>query len=372
MKLKLKETPEQIELIKAMASNNKLTAMEAQEAFAGFLGVIVAKILQQAGTAGMIYQDLPYNEDDSPSIPLELYADATNAGFIPVWSQSMAGGLPSALQAGTQELLIATYRLDSAVSFLKKYARRARLDVVSAGIQRMSQEVLIKQERNAWAVLLVALAQATTNGADHILQCGTASVLKLDDFNRLKTLIRRINQSWAGGTPESTESAGLSDLFMSPEMTEQIRGFVYNAQNTRHGFETSAGTSATSVPLPDSMREAIFRNSGYSEIYNVALHELVELGVSQKYNILFGQYAPASIAVGGGNFSATADEVIVGVDLVAGGFVRPIAKNADSGSTFTAQPDDQWVTRSEKLGFYGALEEGRAVIRGKSLCALIC
>lgn len=367
MKLRIKETQERVELVKAMASNNKLTAMEAQEAFAAFVGKVVSKVLLQAGTAGMIYEDMPYNEDDSPSIPLDLYY-SENVGFIPVWSQSMAGGLPTAQQSGMQELLIATYRLDSAVSFLKKYARRARMDVVAAGIQRMSQEVLVKQERNAWTVLLAALGQATTNGADHIIQANTANVLQLDDFNRLKTLQKRLNHSFAGGTPESTESGGVTDLFMSPEMTEQIRGWVYQPQNTRAVPDTD---ESTAVPLPDATREAILRNAGYAEIFNVAIHELIEFGTTQKYNTVFGQYAPAGIAVGGGNFSATNDEVIVGVDLVAGGFIRPLAKNADSGATFTAQPDDQWVTRSEKLGFYGALEEGRAVVRGKSLCAII-
>lgn len=366
MKIKLKETPEQIELVKAMASNNRATSEEAMQAFAAFISKVASKVLPQASTASTIYTDLPYNEDDAPSIPLDLYY-SENVGFIPVWSQSMAGGLPTALQAGMQELLVSTYRLDSAVSFLKKYARRGRMDVVAAGISRMLQEVLVKTDRNGWAVLLIALAQATTNGADHILQANTASILQLDDFNRLKTLQKRINQSWANGTPEVTESGGLTDLYMSPEMTEQIRGFVYQPQNTRAVPNTD---ESTAVPLPDAMREAIFRSSGYAEIYNVAVHELNELGVSQKYNALFAQYAPASIAVGGGTFTNASDEIIVGVDLVAGGFVSPIAKNADSGETFVTQPDEFHV-RSEKLGFYGSVERGHAVIRGKSLCGLV-
>ena len=77
----------------------------------------------------------------------------------------MAGGLPTSTDvAAIQELKIGTYRLDSAVSFMKRYARRARLDVVSKGIERMAQEVLVKQERNAWAVVLRALAEASSKG----------------------------------------------------------------------------------------------------------------------------------------------------------------------------------------------------------------
>ena len=186
MKLKLKHTPEQVELIKAMGSKNKSVSQEAQEAFAAFIGPIVQKVIQQASTAGMIYADAEYDEDDSPSYPLDLYYDE-GEGYVNVWSQSMAGGLPTSLVEGVKEMKISTYRLDSAVSFLKKYARKSRLDVVSKALERMSQEVLIKQERNAWAVVLKALASASsTNVAaagsptnSHIVQEKRPMVLPL-------------------------------------------------------------------------------------------------------------------------------------------------------------------------------------------------
>ena len=57
MKLKLKNTPEQVELIKAMGSKNQLGAREASEAFAAFIGPVGSKVLTMAGTAGLIYTD---------------------------------------------------------------------------------------------------------------------------------------------------------------------------------------------------------------------------------------------------------------------------------------------------------------------------
>ena len=65
---------------------------------------------------------------------------------------------------------IATFRLDSAVSMGKRYARKARLDVVSKAVERMANEILVKQDRNAWAVVLKALAEAETGGNKHLLQ----------------------------------------------------------------------------------------------------------------------------------------------------------------------------------------------------------
>ncbi len=122
MRLKLKETPEQVELIKAMGSRNVTVAREAQEAFAAFLGPVVQEVLGVAGTASRIYTDSPFDEDDSPSYPLDLYYNES-AGYVTVWSQNMAGGLPSSQVEGVAVKKIATYRIDSAVYLLKRYAR---------------------------------------------------------------------------------------------------------------------------------------------------------------------------------------------------------------------------------------------------------
>ena len=94
MKLTLKNTPEQIELIKAMGSKNATAAREASEAFAAFLGPVIQQVLMTAGTASAIYTDAEFDEDDSPSYPLDLYYNE-NEGYITVWSQHLAGGLPT-------------------------------------------------------------------------------------------------------------------------------------------------------------------------------------------------------------------------------------------------------------------------------------
>mgnify|MGYP003658137062 FL=1 len=135
MKLKLKNTPEQVELVKALGSKDAAVAREAQEAFAAFIGPVIQKVIKQSATAGAIYTDVLFDEDDNPSYPLDLYYDQ-GAGHVTVWSQSMAGGLPTSLTEGVKELKISTYRLDAAVSLLKKYARKSRLDVVSKALER--------------------------------------------------------------------------------------------------------------------------------------------------------------------------------------------------------------------------------------------
>ena len=148
MKFKFKNTPEQVELIKAMGSKRPEVSREATEAFAAFIGPVIQQVLSQADTASAVYSDVVYDEDDNPSYPLDLFYEQRNAdNYVTVFQQNIAGGLPSSQVAGANELKVATYKLDAAVSFLKKYARRGRLDVVSKAVERMAQEVLVKQER---------------------------------------------------------------------------------------------------------------------------------------------------------------------------------------------------------------------------------
>ena len=384
MRLKLKNTPEQVELIKAMGSKNLLVSREAQEAFAAFLGPVVRKVLQQAATAGAVYTDAPFNQDEGASYPLDLYYDETNQGYVSVWSQSVAGGLPTSQDVSAiQELKIATYRLDAAVSITKKYARQARLDVVSKLIERMSQEVLLKQERNAWAVVLNALANASTASVtadsvgisglktgSHVIPAYNQGRFQLADLNKLMTLNKRINQSWANGTPDAAYSNGITDLYVSPEINEQIRAFAYQPMNT-----TQATSGQTSIPLPDNIRTDVFNSAGMQEIYGVNIVELNELGIGQKYNTLFdefdsGNVGPHATAGQADTFAGADDELLVGVDNSKGAFVRAIAQDGDTGDTFTTSPDDQFTQRNERIGFYGSLEEGRVCIDARAVVGL--
>jgi len=356
MKIKLKNTPEQVELIKAMGSRDVAVAREATEAFAAFIGPVVSKVLLQAGTASAIYSESPYDEDDSPSIPLDLYYNE-GTDFVSVWSQNVAGGLPTSTVEGFSELKISTYRLDSAVSFLKRYARRGRLDVVSKAVERMSNEVLVKQERNAWAVVLKALAEArdgtlTNDGVvgGHVL-ASAATTFQLTDLSNLMKLVKRINTSYAGGT--TVDSYGLTDLFVSPEVMGDIRAMAFNP----------IGGTVNKETAPNTVREEIFRSAGASELFGVTIHDLVELGVGAKYNTLYN-------ALRGAQTDISTGEIIVGLDLSREGFIRPVARQAQSGGTFTVLPDDQFVSRSEKTGFYGSLEEGRVCVDARTIVGL--
>jgi len=377
MRIKLKNTPEQVELIKALGSKNRLVAAEAAEAFAAFLGPVIQRVILQAGTASQIYTDAPFDENDSPSYPLDLYYQELNNGYVSVWSQTLAGGLPSAQDVSAiQEVKIATYRLDSAVSINKRYARQARLDVIAKLVERMSQEVPVKQERNAWAVILKALGEASTtpqggSALKHYTEAGSLGQFKLDDLNKLMTRVKRINESWAGGTPADPYSTGLTDLYVSPEIKENIRSFAYNPLNTVAPDGSAATSSTVGIPLSDNMRDEIYRSAGMQEIYGVNIVELIELGKSKKYNILFDNYITNLPTTTGTAFNPGVHQILVGVDNTKGALIRPIATTSETGSQFNVQPDDQFLQRTDKTGFYGSMEEGRICIDARALSGII-
>ena len=362
MKLKLKNTPEQVELVKAMGSKNLVAAREAQEAFAAFLGPVVAQVLNQAGTSQGIYTDAPFDEDDSPSIPLDLYHN-NGDNHVQVWSQSVAGGLPSSHVAGMNELKVYTYRLDSAINMLKKYVRRARLDVVSKGVERMAQEILVKQERNAWAVVLKALGEASTGGNAHVVSSGVRDPLyfTLDDLNVLMTRIRRINESFASGTPDVAYSTGLTDLYVSPERMQDVRAMAYQPMNTRNPAGGTASATHDGIPLPDSVRSDIYNSAGTSEIYGVTLNELNELGAGKKYVTLFNAIQSDT------SITTADDDLIVGLDNSKGAFIRPVAQQSETGGQLVTIADDQWSARSDKVGFYASVEEGRVCVDSRAV-----
>ena len=369
MKIKFDKTPEQVELIKAMGSSNKVDAIEAQDAFAAFISPVIQEVLLQAGTASALYEDMTYDEDDSPSIPVDLYYGEPEGTFA-VWQQTVAGGLPTQQIGSFQEIKVSTYPLDSAISFDKRYVRKCRLDVVARGLERLANDVLIKQERNAWYVVLKMLADAQTKGVNHVFRADTAGTFQMEDVNKAITLLKRLNAAYNGASPVGNEGRGLTDLYVSPEIMEQIRSFAYNPVNTKQAL---GGT--TSIPMTDSVRERIYSSGGATDIWGVTLHELLELGVGRKYNVLFDQIAGTKAfskadGTGSADFGAS-EEILIGVDRSRRSFIRTLAVNAETGGSFNLRPDDQFLARSGKVGFYGGLEEGRVGLDSRAVAGII-
>ena len=381
MKITLKRTPEQVELVKAMASRNRTVAYEAQVALAEFIGPVLAEVLNNAPTVSNLFQSLQFDADDNPSIPLDLYYDIADEDYVRVWSQTHAGGLPSNQVLPTaSELKLSTYSLDSAVDFDRRYAAKSRLDVVGKTFARVAQEILLKQERTSASLLMTSLAGATITtsplGSDvQVFKGAVADAFLMDDVNNLFTLAKRINSSWIGGTP-TERTKGITDLICSPEVVGSIRAMAYNPVNTKAAFgQAAAATNSAGIAATDEVRNDLYRNAGISSFMGLNILEYNEMGKGQKFNTLFDTAAASTSyakwdGTDAGVFT-TDDEIVVGIDRTRDSLIRAVATDGESGSEFTLLADDQYSIRQNKIGYFGSVEEGRVILDNRVLCGVI-
>jgi hypothetical protein len=378
MKITIKRTEDQLALIRAMGSNNREEAYEAQAAVAELLGPVVSEVINNAPTIGNLYTTISYGEDDNPSLPLDLFHDITDQDYIEVYSQQVAGGLPySQVFPAHNELKFSTYTLDSALAFDRKYVRKARLDVVSKTFTRMAQEVLLKQTTTAFNVLATALVKGTgtgTTAGGSIIGSSAADRFVLADFNNLITKSKRINSSFSGGTPVGGIKSGISDLLVSPEMFEELLEMAYNPINTAEAPYGSAVKD--SLPAPDALRQELFSAAGLPSFYGINVMEINEMGIGQRFNKLFGAVVASEGATvigggGSGTWVTGDDEILIGIDRSKDALIRPTVIGEGSPSEFQVLVDDQFSVRQNKIGYYGKVEEGRICIDNTALIGLV-
>jgi len=377
MKLTLKNTPEQCELIQAMASKDPLVRMEAQTAFAEFMGKVMGQTMDQAAILPNFFTNLPYSSDSPATIPLDIYSDVTDVGYVNIWSQHADGGLgTNEMKPGTQEMYVDTYNLTSAISFDKKHAAKSRLDVVSKSMTRMMQEVMFKQENYSVGPLMSALANASTNGLAHAFRVGYAGRFLPQDLATLRTRMKRINTSWIRGTPNGNQGA-ITDILFSPEAEENLRSMSYNAINTLTAPQGSAVKD--SVAAPESIRAKLFESAGMTNFMGITYHTFNEFGANSRFNTVFDaaagstSYAQADGTTDAGTFTDGTHQIMVALDRNRDSLFRVTSTDPDTNSSFDLQADNQFevYNRTGKIGMFGSVTEGRLILDVRAIMGLI-
>lgn len=382
MKLKFKKSPEQVELIKALASSDKLKSQEAQALFANLIGPILNVALLQEDTASQMFTNMTFDETEDPAFPIEPYSDTSEPQFG-VWSSALPGGLPSNTILRPVDIVRFTpRRIDSAVSYIKRLLRTGRIDELAISLTRMVQEIMVKDQNDAWMVILSALANATTympataTTTKHVHATATTGYLSLQDFSKATTLFRRINRSWVGGTPVGG-AARATDMYISPEIMEQIRAFAYQPVNTK-GANNAVAAAGDVIRMEDDARREVWNAAGVTEFFGMQIHELLELGPGNTYTTIFGNAAGATTFpvlgsdTGGSTFNSTStgNDLIIMVDANKEFAFKGTQLNGD-GQAFTLVPDDQFPIRSEKVGFYGYTECARMVLETRGVVGVV-
>lgn len=352
-----------------MVHDDLFERVKARQAFAQAVTPAVQTILDQAVTLSALFERTPYDRNQRQVIPLEQYWDIRETDYVQVWSMETAGGLPTNHGHGLHEIPFITFPLGSAVELGEDYVRDANLNVIANEINKMGQEVLQKREDYASQVFLRALAEAETSYGDqtykHIIRGNKAGEFTVTDYNSLATRASRINASWSGGTPAGTMSRGFSDLMISPEKVEDLRNAAFNPLNTK-GSDDLAG--------PEAARNQIWQASGAPNIYGVNVLQFNELGIDQKWNDTFDEFA-GSTEYDGSAFDKDTEEIILAIDrrpkASPYGLLRMVEQGGHFPETFQVRPDDQYFSRQKTVGFWGEERTGFVICDVRPVTGII-
>lgn len=372
-KITIEKNAANTKLFKLMADQRNMTeAVKAREAFAAFITQPILQVIESSPVIGNLFTTSTYDYGTPASIPLDSLFDIKQADFLKVWSQSRPGGLASSQNMDVSELMVSTYALASAINFPLNYIRAARVDVVANYLQRAVQEFLYKQEANSFAVLGAVAAQGTYTTPlatpYQVLRSQTQGTVLPQDVSRLVTLMSRVNSSWVGGTPAGA-GRSITTLVGSPELMEQIRNMAFQALNTNNTNGALGG--------PEKFREDIYTSVGNPSIYGMELVNVYDMGVGQKYNMVFSNYAGSNAypaygqAAGTAVFSPGSEQVTLGIDKRQDFLARLVETNPDDGSTLEVLSDNQWSNRSETIGYSMRLREGRVALDSRNVVSLV-
>ena len=333
---------EQRKLLIATASDDPSVGIPARSALAEAFQEPVLQTVDKISVVRNIFNvvNVP---DGIASFPLDLLWNET-ATTLRSWIQPKQGHFPVNYVEGVDEVIVPTFNIESAVEWRIDFARACRIDVVGRAVHKMAQQIVRREDYNGWATILTAAAGL---GAAQ-LKTQTPTTFDMSSANTIFTAMRRAVQSVETGTP--TEPGKVTDLYCSPEVMEDVRGWTY----------TAIGTADSGNPLaPDEVtRRQIFENAGLPEIFNMRIHELNELGMGQLYNGIFdGKYS--------GTFATATDELVIGFDLRGEwNFVMPITRALQTA-------DDPLAFRAWKQGVYAREDIGFAVLDDRSIVALL-
>ena len=380
MKIKLKEKPEQIALIKAMGSSDEETSQKAMKVFANLVGPLARKVLDETNIIDSLYDTISVGEFEPRTIPLDDFYNVDKPDYVRVSFSSQPGDLAYSQLTGADDIPFTTFVVTSAIAMYRKYLKAGRIQHAENGIRKMINEVRFKMKRQGIQPILDSVANTQTNDTYHVTRSHTAGTFVLADLNRLETLAARIVTSALGGTPNASGARGITDLLVSPEIVEDIRAIAYNPMNTTAGVDGTAGTpqgSTVGIPATDQVRNEVYNAAGIPSIYGTNIIQMVEMGVDQDFNTIFDAFAgsnayPDNAGTGTAVFDGATEQIVLGINrsVDVNGLIKVEISDSESGSTFNALPDNQFVAREGKVGFYGQAEAGYLSVEPRNLFAI--
>lgn len=328
------EDREKIAKAMALCSDaDETVRTKAQKAFAAELAEPIRKAVFDESTVGGIFERTVLAPNATPNYQLDFVKPGDEDQFV-AFTLPKTGRIPERHVEG-DELWVPTFRVANAIDWDIRYMRMSRFDVVSRALDVYRNGFIRKNNSDAWRVILTAADDrgtiVTASGAAPFTG-NTSAVSPLVAGQFTKELIARARTAMTRGAGGNGNAGQLTDVFLSMEAMEDIRGWSV--------------AQVDDVTFREILKST---DKNLTSLYGVTLHPMTEFGEGQEYQA----YITTTL---GASLPTNTLEWAVGLDLSkADSFVNPVVQELE---TF----EDPNLYRSQKMGVFGWLEHGYAIL----------
>lgn len=327
-----KPSPEATELLRKTGSLRYEESVAATREFCSAMEDPLRQGVMAGDIHSDIFQKIPFDPQAKVEFPLDFIAPGTEKDFV-AYTIPNAGRLPDRFVEGDY-VMVPTYEVGNTISWLLKYARDARWDIVGRAMQVLQSGFVKKMNDDCWHTLLYAAVDRNI-----LVYDGDASAGQFT--KRLVSLAKTVMRRNGGGNSSSINRKKLTDLYVSPECLEDIRDWKVDQ-------------------VDEITRRDIFLapDGSFNRIFGVNIHDVDELGEEQEYQTYLTGQLSAVLASGDLEFG-------IGLDLTPNTrpFVMPVVQPVQ---TF----EEPLLHRSRMAGAYAWTEYGVAALDSRYVLAI--
>jgi len=265
--------------------------------------------------------------------PLDILAPGEEDKFI-AYTQPGTGRIAERHIEGDY-VRVPTYKMQSSIDWDLKFMEQVNYPVMDRITKIFLAGFVKKINDDGWSTLISAAADRNVLVYDAAANAGQFT-------KRVVSLAKIVMRRNGGGNTASMKRARLTDIFGSPEMTEDMRNW---------GIDQ----------LDDiSRRELYVANDGATQltrIFDVNIHELDEFGEGQVYQQFYTEQLGAAL-------QASDVELAIGLDMLnKDSFIMPIKQEVQVYN-------DPYQHRAKRAGIYGWCEAGFGVLDSRRVIAI--
>lgn len=312
-----------------LTMESTLTAQRASLELAKALETPLRKGIMSGDILGGVFEEVDFPYGVAIEYPLDLLAPGTEKDFV-AYTIPNQGRIPERQVEGDY-VTIPSYTTGNSIDCKQQYARDARWDVLGRMMQVLEAGFVKKDNDDGWHTLIAA-------GADRNIIVFDSTANSGQFTKRVLSLAKVVMRRNGGGNSSSVNRGRLTDVYLSPELVEDMRNWGVDIVDefTRREIYTTDDANGERV----------------NRIFGVNLHAIDELGETQEYQNYFLNDLGGSLASGD-------LELMVGLDLEKNdSFIRPVRQRVQI-------QEDPLMPRQQRFGWYASADGGFAALDGR-------